>query len=220
MEARTDLDAKAGVTAEPVPFLLDIDGTLVDSRHVVEDAWREVAARFGADADAILAVCHGLRDEDAVARFFPEPLRAAVVDHIAAIEQERAADVVAMAGAQRFLAGLTPGRWAAVTSGSRRLMTARLRGAGLPVPAVFVTADDVRHGKPHPEGYLAAAAQLGADIKECVVVEDSPTGVVAGRAAGAFVVGLAADPAALTEADVVVRTIADVPRAVAGRRDS
>ncbi|MFK4247063.1 HAD-IA family hydrolase [Micromonospora chokoriensis] len=193
-----------------VPFLFDIDGTLIDSRLVVEDAWRDVAARFGADANAILLTCHGRRDEDVVAEFFPQRVRAAVVKRIAAVEQDRASEVLAMPGARRLLGSLPEGMWAAVTSGSRRLMTARLRGAGLPVPEVLITADDVRFGKPHPEGYLAAAASLGAHIERSVVVEDSPTGVAAGKAAGAFVVGLATTPSNLAEADVVVGSLAEV----------
>ncbi|GGN91723.1 haloacid dehalogenase [Actinoplanes lobatus] len=201
-----------------VPMLFDIDGTLIDSRLVVEEAWRDVAARFGADANAILRTCHGRRDEDVVADFFPPDVHAAVVGRIAAVEQDRAADVVAMPGARRLLTGLPHGTWAAVTSGSRRLMTARLEGAGLPVPEVLIAAEDVRFGKPHPEGYLAAAGLLGADIGRCVVVEDSPTGVAAGRAAGAFVVGLGPDPSGLTGADVVVGSLAEVVHAVRERR--
>ncbi|MEW1584340.1 HAD-IA family hydrolase [Micromonospora vinacea] len=195
-----------------VRFLLDIDGTLIDSRTVVEDAWREAAAQFGADADAILQACHGRRDEDIVEEFFPQPVHAAVLGRIATVEQDRASDVVAMPGARDFLTDL--GVWAAVTSGSRRLMTARLCGAGLPVPDVLIAADDVRRGKPDPEGYLAAAARLGVDIRGCVVVEDSPTGVAAGKAAGAFVVGLAMNSSSLTQADVVVGTLADVVHVV------
>ncbi|MFG1871688.1 HAD-IA family hydrolase [Micromonospora arborensis] len=201
-----------------VPFLFDIDGTLIDTRLVVADAWRDVAARFGADANAILLTCHGRRDEDVVAEFFPRHVRAAVVDRIAAVEQDRAAEVSAMAGARQLLASLPQGTWAAVTSGSRRLMTARLRGAGLPVPEVLITADDVRFGKPHPEGYLAAAALLGAEIERSVVVEDSPAGVAAGRAAGAFVVGLTTNPSVLPEANVVVSSLAHVVDMVQSQR--
>jgi sugar-phosphatase len=195
-------------------FLLDIDGTLIDSRSVVEDAWRDVAARFGADPDAILAVCHGRRDEDVVAEFFDPAVIPAALGRMAAVEQERTGDVIAMPGAAEFLAGLPSRRWAAVTSGSRRLMTARLQGAGLPIPSVLITADDVRLGKPHPEGYLAAAARLGVPVGSCVVVEDSPTGVAAGLAAGAFVVGLAPSPDDLPAADVVVPALADIREAI------
>jgi sugar-phosphatase len=71
---------------------------------------------------------------------------------------------------------------------------------------VLVSADDVTRGKPDPEGYLTAAAALGAAPGSCVVVEDSPAGVAAGRAAGALVVAVTTthEPAALTAADIVI----------------
>jgi sugar-phosphatase len=68
--------------------------------------------------------------------------------------------------------------------------TLRLTHVGLPIPPVFVTAEDVRRGKPDPEGYLLAAARLGVEPSKCVVVEDSPPGVAAGNAAGMVVVGV------------------------------
>jgi len=193
-------------------FLLDIDGPLVDSRAVVEDVWRELAARFGVDADAVVRACHGRRDEEVVADFFPSPVRAEVLGRVAFLEQESAWRVSPMPGAKQFLAELQPGSWAAVTSGSRRLMTARLRGAGLPVPQILVAAEDVRRGKPDPEGFVAAARRLGVRADRCVVVEDSPVGVEAGVAAGAFVIGLAGthDRQALAAAGAVVGTLAEV----------
>ena len=68
----------------------------------------------------------------------------------------------------------------------------RLRAAGLPIPNALVTATDVSRGKPDPEPYAKAAAKLGIDPMKCVVVEDAPAGVRAGRAAGARVIGLPA----------------------------
>ncbi len=97
-------------------------------------------------------------------------------------------------------------RWAAVTSGSRELMRARLTAAGLPIPEVLVSAEAVEAGKPEPEGYLKAAAALGRDIRRCLVVEDAPAGIHAGRAAGAQVLAVTTShPASdLTSADAVI----------------
>jgi len=99
-----------------------------------------------------------------------------------------------------------------VTSGARRFALARLAGAGLPVPPVLVSADDVREGKPSPEGYLRAARLVGAAPGACVVFEDAPSGVTAGRAAGATVVavGTTHPPEALAEAHAIVSSLADV----------
>ncbi len=72
-----------------------------------------------------------------------------------------------------------------MTSASRPLAIARLTAAGLPVPAVVVTSEDVEAGKPAPGPYLLAARRLGVDVTDCVVLEDSATGIAAARAAHA-----------------------------------
>jgi sugar-phosphatase len=84
-----------------------------------------------------------------------------------------------------------------------------MRHTMLPTPLVLVTADQVQHGKPHPEGYLTAAARLGVEPARCIVVEDTPTGIEAARAAGMRVVGVAStyERAALAAADAVVPTL-------------
>lgn len=195
------------------PLLFDVDGTLVDSRDAVTAVWHQVADRFGVDAKAILRVCHGRRDEDVVTEFFASDLTAGVLDMIAELELACADEVAAMPGADALLAALPEGAWAAVTSGSRALMTARLRAAGLATPAVLIAADDVQGGKPDPEGFLLAARQLGVDANDCVVVEDSPAGVSAGKAAGAYVVAVSTTHTAeaLWEADTVVDGLPDLP---------
>ncbi|MET0419629.1 MAG: HAD-IA family hydrolase [Actinoplanes sp.] len=198
------------------PVLFDIDGTLVDSTQTVTTIWREVASRYGVDAEPILKVCHGRRDEDVVPEFFSPDLVASVVREIADLELLHADLVKPIRGAASVLNSVTEDRWAVVTSGSRALMTARMHGAGLKIPTVFVAADDVSQGKPHPEGYLLAASQLGVDATWCVVVEDSPAGVAAGKAAGAAVVALAGThaPESLTSADAVIENLNELSRAV------
>ncbi|MFD0662100.1 HAD-IA family hydrolase [Thermocatellispora tengchongensis] len=114
--------------------------------------------------------------------------------------------MVPLPAAARLLHDLPEDRWAAVTSGSGALMRARLQTAGLPVPEVLVAAEDVSAGKPDPEGYLKAAAALGHPAERCLVIEDAPAGIAAGRAAGAHTLAVATShPAAeLTTADAVV----------------
>ncbi len=194
-------------------LLFDIDGTLVDSSASVERVWRQVAREFGGDEAEILRVCHGRRDVDVASDFFTPEVTEAVLARVSALDNETAAEALPAPGARELLARLDDGQWAAVTSGPRPLMTARLRAAGLPVPAVLITADDVRNGKPHPEGFLLAAHALGAAPTNCVVVEDSPAGVAAGKAAGALVVAVTTTHAAelLAAADLVVGSLSDLP---------
>ena len=128
------------------------------------------------------------------------------------LELADTADLVILPGARELLASLPPDRWTIVTSATRRLLLGRLAAAGLPVPANLVAADDVTHGKPHPEPYLRGAAILGIAPADCIVVEDAPAGITAGRAAGCRVLGiLGTHPCAeLHEATWVVQSLADV----------
>lgn len=198
------------------PVLFDIDGTLVDSTEAVTTSWRTVAARYGVEVDAVLRVCHGRRDEDVVPEFFPPGAVVSVLRELADLELSYAELARPIPGAAAALTTITDDRWAVVTSGSRPLMTARMRGAGLRTPSIFVAAEDVRHGKPDPEGYLLAARRLGVAASSCVVVEDSPAGVAAGKAAGAAVVALATThaPAELAHADIVIDDLRELGWAI------
>lgn len=151
----------------------------------------------------MLAVVHGRRSADTVAALVPESRRAAATALIDRFELEDAGTVPAVAGAAELLASLPPAVWAVVTSGTPELAAARLRAAGLPLPGALVSGSDVRTGKPDPEGYLLGARLLGVPPEETVVVEDSPAGIAAGRAAGARVLGVG-QRALGAGADVVV----------------
>ncbi|AJE33053.1 HAD-superfamily hydrolase [Corynebacterium humireducens NBRC 106098 = DSM 45392] len=172
-------------------WLFDIDGTLVDSTPAVERAWRTWAAENDLDAEAILQVNHGRRAKDTLADVIAPELVDAAYHRLLALEMADLDSVVALPGAAELLAALPRDRWAAVTSGGRELMSARLRASGLPVPEVLVTAEDVEAGKPDPAGYLLAAERLGAHPAECIVVEDAPAGLEAGRRAGCRVIAVA-----------------------------
>lgn len=170
--------------------LFDMDGTLVDSRQIVEHLWLHWATEHGLSRDAVLAVAHGRRTLETMQLVAPElatPEEAARLD---ALEAEIDGGETAIAGAAGLLASLPPDRWAVVTSAGRELALRRISAVGLPVPNLLVGADDVAAGKPDPEGYLRAAEQLGVRAEQCVILEDTPAGVQAGIAAGARVIGL------------------------------
>lgn len=93
-----------------------------------------------------------------------------------------------------------------------------MRTAGLPIPKNMVTASDVENGKPHPEPYQKAAAILGRAAADCVVIEDVPAGIRAGKEAGARVVAFTTtmDRRQLENAgpDWIVRNCGDISAAV------
>lgn len=179
-----------------------MDGTLVDSRAVVERVWCEWAASHGRDFRPILEVSHGRRTIDTVREFsIPGINVEAEAKKVEAMEVADTEGIIAIAGALRLLAHLGPGRWAVVTSASRALATARLTAAGLPIPAIMITAEDVSHGKPDPEGYQAAARLLGTSADQCLIFEDAPAGIEAGRRAGGDVIAITAARPLPFEAD-------------------
>ncbi len=190
-------------------MLFDLDGVLVDSRQAIEQVWRGWAAARGRDWRPFLAVAHGRRTSETIRLVAPELDAQAESRALDAMEAVETRGLVAFPGARELVATLGD-RWAVVTSGSPPVASLRLRTAGLPFPAVFITSRDVARGKPDPEGYFAAAGRLGVAAPDCVVVEDSPTGVAAARAAEMRVIAiLSTHPApALGGADVVLPALA------------
>ena len=193
-------------------LLLDFDGVLVDSVPAVERAWGEWAGEHGLDPAAVIATAHGVRTVETVRAMAPHLDAEAEAQRIEDREVGLTDGVTAYAGAAALLARLPDDAWAIVTSGTRKLAGARLAATGLPEPRVFVTADDVAHGKPAPDPYLLAAQRLDARPRACVVVEDSPAGVRAARSAGMRVIALTTshDPADFSDPTVVAAAIAAV----------
>ena len=171
--------------------LFDMDGTLLDSRAVVERVLTEWAVANDIDPVAILAVSHGRRTIDVVREFAKTDTDCeAVAAKIEAAETADVRGIVAIPGVAELLSQLPPGRWAIVTSAGRELAIRRITAAGLPVPEVLVTAEDVEHGKPDPSGFILAAAKLGTTAEQCLVFEDAPAGIQAGLAAGSDVIAI------------------------------
>lgn len=166
--------------------LFDMDGTLIDSSQASDDLWRAWARRKSVDPAPILALHHGRRPEETLALTYPALATASEAAWIQKAGEEYLDGVRAMPGAVELLDLIesSGGRWAVVTSASRALATARLRAAGLWRDQQLVCAEDVRRGKPDPEGYLAAGRSLGAEPEDCVVFEDAPAGIEAALRAG------------------------------------
>ncbi|GHF28387.1 phosphatase [Streptomyces mashuensis] len=167
--------------------LFDLDGTLVDSYQDAEDCWGEWARSAGVGDVFDLADFYGQKRADIVRTLLPHLTEDEIRHHAEQVrlaERARVAKVVALPGAAELLASLPRDRWALVTSNDTEVAQARLRSAGLPVPDVIVSADDVLRPKPDPEGFLLAAQKLGVDPATAVGVDDSPHGIAAARAAG------------------------------------
>ncbi|CAN7251224.1 HAD-IA family hydrolase [Microbacterium maritypicum] len=179
--------------------LLDMDGTLVDSTAVVERLWLAWAEPHGIDPETVLRTVHGRQGHQSMAIMLPERDHAINLhenDIMLANEADDVDGVIEIPGARALLDALRPFPHAIVTSANVALMTARMRAAGLAVPAQKVTAEDVSASKPDPEGFLRAAELLGIAPADCVVFEDSGAGIQAGLAAGMRVVGVGTHAAA------------------------
>jgi sugar-phosphatase len=193
-------------------ILFDLDGVLVDSTRAVDREWREWARRKGVDGDAVMAIAHGVRTIEVIRRVAPHLEAEAEVLELESREADHQEGVRVMPGAGALVHSIPEGRWGVVTSGTRLLASARLRFCGLPVPRVLVTADDVAHGKPHPQPYLKGAELLGFKPADCLVIEDAPAGIWSARAAEMKVVGITSTypRLKLSEADAVVVGLAQI----------
>jgi len=197
-------------------ILFDLDGVLIDSTRSVDRQWRAWAREQGIDEEKVIAIAHGVRAIEVIRAVAPHLDAGAELRKLESREADDRVDVAVMPGAIDLVNTIPDGRWGVVTSGTRDLATARLRLAGLRVPKVLVTAEDVANGKPHPEPYLRAAKLLGVKPQECLVIEDAPAGIRSAHAGGMKVVGFAStfEKEKLGEADAAVQSFEELSVAV------
>jgi len=203
-------------------LLFDMDGTLLSSMTSVIRCWTRWAEEYGIGADDFARIeLHGRPAAEIVGELVPAGSVAGAVARIEELEVEDVGGggVVLLPGTEALLRSLPEGSWAVVTSATRVLAEARLRQTGLSGTGapLLVAADDVTRGKPDPEPFLLAAGKLGADPERCVVFEDAPAGLRAGRAAGMRTVGLATThERSELRADVLVDDLSAVSARAAG----
>ena len=193
-------------------ILFDMDGVLISSIEAAVRSWRRWATRYGVPNAEEFVIPHGVRSIDIVKMLRPDIDAQEGQRAIEDMEVEDVADLQVLPGVKALLESLPPERWAIVTSATRRLLLARLKAAGLPIPQRIITGEMVERGKPDPEPYRRGAELLGFRPEECVVVEDAPAGVGAGKAAGCRVLAvLGTHPAEeLHEADWVVGSLEEL----------
>ena len=196
--------------------IFDMDGTLLDSTQSVERCWDRLAEAMGVDR-ATAPFKHGIPSIPTIRATLPDATEDEVLAwnrvHLA-LEVEDASASTAIPGVFELLAALdaTGVPWGIATSCQRELGNARHAAAALPRPDVFVFAEDYLRGKPAPDAFLAAAAQLGVDPACTIVVEDAPAGVRGGVDAGAYVCAVTSTHprGELGEAHVVVDSLTEL----------
>jgi len=189
------------VTALPDAVLWDMDGLLVDTEPLWTVAEHDLAAHYGSVfTPAAKAAIVGTRLDAAVPLLLqhfgvpetPEEVQTAgrlLLSKVVALFL--AEPLPLQPGAGALLADLAgAGVPCALVSSSFRVLVDAVLSTGAGPFAVTIGGDEVARGKPDPEPYLTAAARLGADPARCVVLEDSPTGVASGTAAGCAVVAV------------------------------
>src|SRR6202790_1987628 len=214
------------VTIHCGALLFDMDGVLIDSTPAVARVWHRWAVEHGFDPETVVHMAHGRPSRTTIRELMPnaDPHEIDREDRqVERWEMEDLDGVVLLPGARQLLDILPPERWTIATSCTRPLAEVRLRAAGLPIPRTMITSSDVKIGKPDPEPYLKAAAKLGFAASDCIVVEDAPAGVRAGKAAGASVIAfLTTMPGGDLEdagADWIVQNCADIAASAAPDND-
>lgn len=195
-------------------LLFDLDGVLINSTPAVARVWRNWGIEHGFDPEEVVERAHGRPSLTTIREYLPH------ADHEAEnreVERREIADlegIVPLPGALELLASLPADRWIIVTSCTRPLAEVRMKAAGLPLPKKLITSNDIMHGKPHPEPFLKGAAALGFPATECIVMEDVPAGVKAGKASGgkviAFTTTVQASVLQEAGADWILKSCADV----------
>jgi sugar-phosphatase len=178
------------VTVSTQGILFDMDGVLISSIGSVVRCWRRWAEIYGIPNASSYVVPHGMRAIEIVKSLRPDIDPQEGLKVIEDMEILDTKDMTVLPGVRELLESLPPERWVIVTSATKRLLLGRLEAAGLPIPSRFISADMVERGKPDPEPYRRGAELLGLKAEDCLVVEDAPSGVGAGIAAGCRVLGV------------------------------
>lgn len=209
--------------------LFDVDGTIIISQPAIQAFWKHFAddkPELEWDGEHIMHVTHGWRTYDAIKKFAPKYATVEYADECERNIPEKYGEFsVQVPGSVKLcqdLNSLPKEKWSVATSGTRDMAQKWFEFLGIKRPSSFITANDVEHGKPHPEPYLKGRNNLGYPINvehpehsKVVVFEDAPAGITAGKDAGCKVIGIAttfdvADLKKLEKCDIIVKDLTQV----------
>ena len=202
-------------------LLWDLDGVIVNSGHYHYLAYRDVLSPLGVELSEEMYTTRlfGKRNEDILRELLGDQVSEEELAHIAARKEEKFRELVrgnihALPGAEALLRGACEGglKQCIVSSTPRANVQMILESLGVgELLDVIVGEEDVSRGKPDPQGFLRGAEQLGVAPAECVVLEDAPEGIAAGKAAAMSCIGVATtrSPERLEEADLVADSLED-----------
>ena len=193
-------------------LLFDMDGVLMSSLGSVERSWSKFAGLHGIDPERTIQTAHGRRALETIGLLLPHADAEKELRVIEQLEVDDTEGLVLLPGVLELLRSLPADAWTIVTSATARLAESRLACAGITPPTRFITSETVAQGKPHPAPYLRGAELLGLAPQDCLVIEDAPAGVAAGKAAGCRVLALLTThaPETLAAADWQISTLADL----------
>ncbi|KAF4921653.1 Glycerol-1-phosphate phosphohydrolase 2 [Colletotrichum viniferum] len=194
MGSQNNAEALAG-TASFAAILFDMDGTIIDTTSAIVEHWHRIGNEIGVPAETILETSHGRRSIDTLKLVAPHKANWEYIEEVEAKLPELYGNLVEeIPGARKFLEAVAQSHnpWAIVTSASGPLASRWISQLSLPVPDHLVTAELVENGKPDPSCYELALKQLGlvGRSDETLVIEDSPAGIIAAKAAGCKVLAL------------------------------
>lgn len=199
-----------------IGFLFDLDGVLIDSEREYSRIWAQVNQEFPTGVQSLEEKIKGCTLDKILDDHYPdERVRSEVIARLYELESKMR--YTYLLGSESFLRELKQEELATAMVTSSNDVKMKHLDEELPELRSFfdviITADLITHSKPDPEGYLLAASLLHKDIKNCVVFEDSLQGVKAGRASGAYVVGISGTlPAEILApfADSVVENLSEI----------
>jgi sugar-phosphatase len=204
--------AESPIVLHPRGILFDMDGVLISSIGSVERSWEKWALARGIDPALAIRTAHGRRAIETIRMLRPDLNDQQELAWIEQMEVDDNVGLEMLPGIRPILDALPEKYWTVVTSATDRLARSRMAQGGISVPARIVSADNVTQGKPAPEPYRKGAEILGLAPADCLVIEDSASGVKAGHAAGCKVLATLFSHSleSLADADWIVRSLEDV----------